>query len=86
MVQNMEQVTDPEILRTVPEDLRSLLSENNGFILFDSGLHVRGAVRSSEWHSLRKVWFGDFAPCKLFPAIIESDIPFAQDCLGDQSF
>ncbi len=64
--------------------MRSLLSENNGFILFDGGLHVRGAVLSPEWHSLRKVWFGDFALYKLFPAIEESDVPFAQDCLGDQ--
>ncbi len=80
----MEQAIDDEILDRVPEDLRSLLSENNGFILFDGGLHIRGAVLSPEWHSLRKVWLGDFPLYKLFPAIKESDVPFAQDCLGDQ--
>lgn len=78
------EITDTEILAKVPDDYRRLLSEINGFVLFDGGLHVRGAVLSPEWHSLRKVWFGDFALCKLFPAIEETDVPFAQDCLGDQ--
>lgn len=78
------EITDPEILDKVPEDYRHLLNQTNGFILFDGGLHVRGAVVSPEWHSLRKVWFGDFALHKLFPEIHESDVPFAQDCLGDQ--
>jgi hypothetical protein len=80
----MEEFTDTEILDRVPEDLRQLLSETNGFALFDGGLHVRGAVLSPEWNSLRKVWIGDFALYKLFPALKESDVPFAQDCLGDQ--
>ena len=78
------EITDTEILAKVPEDYRRLLSETNGFVLFDGGLHVRGAVLSPEWHSLRKVWLGDFALYRLFPAIEETDIPFAQDCLGDQ--
>lgn len=33
---------------------------------------------------LRKIWFGDVALYKLFPALKETDVPFAQDCLGDQ--
>lgn len=78
------EITDAEILDRAPEDYRRLLNQPNGFILFDGGLHVRGAVLAPEWHSLRKVWLGDFALHKLFPAIGESDVPFAQDCLGDQ--
>jgi hypothetical protein len=78
------EITDLEILDKVPEDYQRLLSQTNGFILFDGGLHVRGAVLAPEWHSLRKVWLGDFALHKLFLAIHESDVPFAQDCLGDQ--
>ena len=78
------EITDTEILAKAPEDYRRLLTETNGFVLFDGGLHVRGAVLSPEWHSLRKVWFGDFALYKLFPALEETDVPFAQDCLGDQ--
>jgi hypothetical protein len=78
------EITDPKILVKVPENYRRLLNQTNGFILFDGGLHVRGAVLAPEWHSLRKVWLGDFALHKLFPTIHESDVPFAQDCLGDQ--
>src|SRR3712207_5944084 len=78
------EITDTEILERIPEDYRGLLNQTNGFILFDGGLHIRGAVLAPEWHSLRKVWLGDSALHKLFPAINESDVPFAQDCLGDQ--
>jgi hypothetical protein len=77
-------ISDHEILERVPESLRSLLRETNGFVLFEGGLHVRGAVLSPPWHSLRHVWLGDFPLHKLFPALRESDIPFGQDCLGDQ--
>ena len=78
------EITDTEILDKVPEDYRRLLNQTNGFILFDGGLHVRGAVLAPEWHSLRKVWLGDSALHRLFLAIEETDVPFAQDCLGDQ--
>ena len=78
------EITDAAILDNMPEDYRRLLSRTNGFILFDGGLHVRGAVLAPKWHSLRKVWLGDFALHKLFPSISESDVPLAQDCLGDQ--
>lgn len=78
------EITDAAILDRVPEELRRLLNRTNGFILFDGGLHLRGAVLAPDWHSLRKVWLGDFALHKLFRAIGESDVPFAQDCLGDQ--
>ena len=78
------EITDADILERLPESYRRVLNDENGFILFDGGLHVRGAVLSPEWHSLRKVWFGDLALHKLFPAIKETDVPFAQDCLGDQ--
>jgi hypothetical protein len=78
------EITDTDILNRLPESHRRLLEAENGFILFDGGLHVRGAVLSPEWHSLRKVWFGDLALHELFHAITETDVPFAQDCLGDQ--
>src|SRR4051812_18442980 len=78
------EVTDPDILNRVPDDNRHLLSHINGFILFDGGLHVRGAVLTPAWHSLREAWLGGSALHRLFPAIKETDAPFAQDCLGDQ--
>jgi hypothetical protein len=78
------EITDPEILARTPAELRRHLQQVNGSILFDGGLHIRGAVLSPDWHSLRHVWLGDFALHKLFPSLDETDVPFAQDCLGDQ--
>jgi hypothetical protein len=75
---------DLELLAALPTEYRSFLQQTNGCILFDGGLHLRGAVRSPEWHSLRKVWQGDLALHELFSAVEESDVPFAQDCLGNQ--
>lgn len=79
-----DEITDTHILNRLPESYHRVLKHENGFILFEGGLHVRGAVLSPEWHSLRKVWFGDFALHAMFPAITETDVPFAQDCFGDQ--
>lgn len=78
------EITDPEILERIPAELWRHLLQVNGSILFDGGLHIRGAVLAPDWHSLRHVWLGDFALHKLFPALVEKDVPFAQDCLGDQ--
>jgi hypothetical protein len=78
------EITDPEMLDRVPEAYRQFLLQTNGSILFNGGLHIRGAVLSPDWHSLRQVWLDDFALYKLFSAIKDTDVPFAQDCLGDQ--
>jgi hypothetical protein len=80
------EITDFEILERLPDDLQDFLNQNNGCIIFDGGLHIRGAVLYPDWHSLRKVWLGDFALYHLFPAMKKTDIPFAQDCLSDQFF
>ena len=56
----------------------------NGFILFGGGLHVRGVCHEPVWHSLDRILTGDSALWRLYPAITQSDIPFAQDFLGDQ--
>src|SRR5262249_1022329 len=36
------------------------------------------------WHSLRWVWHGEQAFHRLYRAVSEQDIPFGQDCMGDQ--
>lgn len=56
----------------------------NGFVCFGGGLHVRGAVTTPVWHSLRAAWEGEHALFRSYPALRASDIPFAQDCVGDQ--
>ncbi len=81
---NDQQLGDPVLLRELPTDLARLLREKNGFVAFGGGLHVRGACRRPSWHSLRAAWRGEQALYKLFPEVQSSDIPFAQDCVGDQ--
>ena len=77
-------IDDESLLDELPEHLASLLRSINGFILCGGGLHVRGASISPEWHSLRSAWHGEQALHSLYDAVETSDIPFAQDCVGDQ--
>lgn len=77
-------VDDVKILGQLPEDLRQVLTEMNGFVMFDGGLHIRGACLQPEWHSLRKVWEGELALSSLYPVVRPEDVPFGEDCLGDQ--
>jgi hypothetical protein len=77
-------IDDDEILAKLPADLAGLLQQLNGFIQFQGGLHVRGACRQPSWHSLRDAWVGVHAFHSLYPAVHPADIPFAEDCLGDQ--
>ncbi|HEY6250059.1 MAG TPA: hypothetical protein VI685_08860 [Candidatus Angelobacter sp.] len=78
------EITDPEIVDKLPQTYRDLLQQVNGCILFNGGLHIRGAVVSPPWHSVRVAWLGEIALHRLFPAIKQQDIPFGQDCFVDQ--
>jgi hypothetical protein len=77
-------ISDPEIISRLPKAYSRLLKQVNGFIAFEGGLHIRGAVKLPRWHSLREAWTGDLALYRLFPELSESDIPFGQDYVGDQ--
>jgi hypothetical protein len=77
-------IDDPDLLIGLPEELRTVLGTINGFVLFGGALHVRGAVREPAWHSLREAWHGTESIHGLYPAITGDDVPFAQDCVGDQ--
>ena len=77
-------IDDAAILARVPAPLRRLLESANGFIQFGGGLHVRGACRRPHWHALRVAWDGDTALHALYAAVTPEDVPFAQDCVGDQ--
>jgi hypothetical protein len=79
-----ESIDDVEILSELPHELFNLLSEINGFILYRGAVHVRGACISPEWHSLRTAWRGPQAFHVLYEHVRPSDVPFAQDQLGDQ--
>ncbi|WP_144007159.1 hypothetical protein [Pelomonas sp. KK5] len=61
-----------------------MLRQLNGFILLNGALHVRGLCSQPEWHSLSSSFTGALALHTLYDALLESDIPFAQDCVADQ--
>lgn len=77
-------IDDPDVLDRLPKALAELLRQTNGFIQYHGGLHVRGACKAPAWHSLREAWFGPNAFHRLYPEVKKDDVPFAEDCLGDQ--
>lgn len=77
-------VATAEIPAEVPKGYAFLLSQINGFVAFDGGLHIRGHCTEPAWHSLPAAWHGPDALHTLFPALRPTDVPFGQDCLGDQ--
>jgi len=68
----------------IPDVLAALLMVRNGLIAFHGGLHIRGIGAVPEWHSIEEVWRGEHALHKVYVEVLETDIPFAQDCFGDQ--
>lgn len=77
-------IDDRELLAKLPKALADLLEEANGFVQFHGGLHVRGACLEPAWHSLRDAWLGEHAFHRLYADVKPEDIPFAEDCMGDQ--
>jgi len=77
-------VDDMELFPLLRPKLRALLEQINGFIQFGGGLHVRGACRYPEWHSLRRAWMGKEALHQFYRTITATDVPFGQDFLGNQ--
>ena len=77
------EITDSEIVEKLPQTYWDLLQQQvNGCILFNGGLHIRGAAVSPSWHSLRVAVVGE-PPCiACSPEIKQQDIPFGQDCFG----
>jgi hypothetical protein len=77
-------VDDGGMLDRLPANLAGLLRQINGFIQFHGGLHVRGACYGPDWHSLRDAWYDESAFWRLYPEVRQADVPFAEDCMGDQ--
>jgi hypothetical protein len=73
-----------EIIALLPNNLVGILRQINGFILFEGGLHVRGVCAQPQWHSLSAVLAGPGALHAHYPALLSSDVHFAQDCMADQ--
>lgn len=72
------------VIAMLPDNLAGLLRRINGFILHEGALHVRGVCAEPPWHSLASVLVGPNALHARYPALLASDVPFAQDCMADQ--
>ncbi len=77
-------IDDKATYSKLPKELQHLLNETNGYIAFGGGFHLRGACSSPDWHSINAFWEGEYALYRLFNNVSSTDIPFAEDCMGDQ--
>jgi hypothetical protein len=75
---------DAELLNELPPDLAAALLEENGFIAVRGGFHLRGVCHEPAWHSLRAAWLGPERVASRYPTVRPTDIPFAEDAVGDQ--
>ena len=78
------EIDDLATYNGLPKDLKIFLKEANGLIAYSGGLHIRGCCFAPEWHSINEVWIGKNAFWKHYADVLDIDIPFAQDCMGDQ--
>lgn len=77
-------IDDESTFRQLPEILQRFLKQLNGVVAFKGGLHIRGCTSNPSWHSINHVWSGKLAFWKHYPDILDTDVPFGQDCMGDQ--
>ncbi|WP_428380864.1 hypothetical protein [Nevskia ramosa] len=75
---------DPQLLEALPASYKGRLAQLNGFVAFNGGLHIRGACSEPSWHSLKLAVSGTESIQQLFSSVFPDDIPFGQDCMGDQ--
>ncbi|MDU0371554.1 SMI1/KNR4 family protein [Hymenobacter endophyticus] len=78
------ELTDLVTFARLPTYLQAFLREQNGVVAYFGGLHIRGCVAAPNWHSLASVWQGERALWRTYTEVQKADIPFAQDCAGNQ--
>ncbi|SNC65959.1 hypothetical protein SAMN06265337_1449 [Hymenobacter gelipurpurascens] len=78
------ELTDLVSFARLPSYMQTFLREQNGVVAYFGGLHIRGCVSEPIWHSLSEAWQGEKAFWRTYDTVVETDIPFAQDCVGNQ--
>jgi len=78
------ELADLATLARLPVYLQAFLREQNGVVAYFGGLHIRGCVSEPSWHSLNAAWQGETAFWRIYDEVREADIPFGQDCVGNQ--
>ncbi len=77
---------DEDLALRIPQDLLDFYRDTNGLIAYNGGLQIRACTNSDHWNSLGRYWTGERALSRCYPNLLTSDIPFGQDCVGDQFF
>jgi len=75
--------TDLKMLKSLPVELRELVSSTGGFIVHHGAIHFRGCAEEPKWNSLRELYWGDSSLKTKYQQIDLDDIPFAHDQVGD---
>jgi hypothetical protein len=78
------ELTDLVSFARLPSYLQTFLREQNGVVAYFGGLHLRGCVTEPAWHALATAWQGTGAFWHTYDGVLETDIPFGQDCVGNQ--
>lgn len=79
-----EPVSDAATFKLLPFDMQAYMLQHNGLVAFGGGLHIRGCCKEPLWHSLKEAWQGPNAFWRTYRAVKQSDMPFAQDGVGNQ--
>jgi hypothetical protein len=78
------EIQETELFDELPVDIKAFYSEINGLVAYNGGFQMRGCGTGPSWNSLEDAWKGAHAFHHTYSNLKPSDIPFAQDCLGDQ--
>ncbi|MBC8082493.1 MAG: hypothetical protein H7Z21_04720 [Hymenobacter sp.] len=79
-----DELADLATFARLPVYLQAFLRERNGVVAYFGGLHIRGCVTEPAWHSLDAAWQRETAFWRTYDDVLEADIPFGQDCVGNQ--
>ena len=77
-------VDDQALLDELPRQLADIIRQTNGLVACGGAFHLRGACTDPAWHSLREAWQSPTAFATTYRSVRPTDIPFAQDALGEQ--
>tara|TARA_R110002050_G_scaffold300793_1_gene472801 strand:- start:8655 stop:9242 length:588 start_codon:yes stop_codon:yes gene_type:complete len=78
------EILDEEIYDLLPPEMQEFYDEVNGLVAYNGGFQIRGVGSGPTWNSLDEAWKGENAFHKTYKNLSPDDIPFAQDCMGDQ--
>ncbi|MGB1004636.1 MAG: SMI1/KNR4 family protein, partial [Salibacteraceae bacterium] len=79
-----QECDNPELVDNLPLEMKAFYKEVNGLVAYNGGFQIRQIGTGPTWNSLENYWTGENALHKIYPNLSPDDIPFAQDCMGDQ--